>query len=182
MRARSIRLVLTDNDGVLTDTGVYYNADGEMLKRYSIRDGLGVERLRDAGIETAVITGEQSPSITARAGRLQLPHVFLGVRDKGAFLEPFLVEAGLERSQIAFIGDDVNDMGLISAINPFGLTGAPLDAIPTVAAAVHFHSTVAGGQGAFRDFAEWIISLRDHGGPYRPSMSGMSQLEPTAHA
>lgn len=163
MRAQRIRLVLTDNDGVLTDTGVYYNAEGEALKRYSIRDGVGVERLRAAGIQTAVITGEQSPSITARAGMLNLPHVFLGVKDKGAFLAPFLQSAGLDIAEIAFIGDDVNDMGLFHQINPFGLTGAPSDAIPVIAATAHYTCTVVGGHGAFRDFADWILQLRSSG-------------------
>lgn len=73
-RAARIKLVLTDNDGVLTDTGVYYSERGEELKRFSIRDGMGVERLRKlAGIETAIITGEQSGSVKKRAEKLHLP-------------------------------------------------------------------------------------------------------------
>ncbi len=71
-RARRIRLVLTDNDGVLTDTGVYYGIDGELMKRYSIRDGMGVERLRDAGVETAIVTGEVSGNVKKRAEKLQI--------------------------------------------------------------------------------------------------------------
>jgi 3-deoxy-D-manno-octulosonate 8-phosphate phosphatase (KDO 8-P phosphatase) len=159
-RARRIRLVLTDSDGVLTDCGVYYSDRGEALRRFSVRDGMGVERLRDAGIATAIVTRELSGCVERRAAKLGLPHLFLGVRDKAAHLPAILAETGLELGDLAYIGDDVNDLGIMAAIGERGLTGAPADAMPDVLAACHYRCVERGGHGAFRDFAEWILALR----------------------
>jgi len=159
-RARSLKLVLTDSDGVLTDAGVYYSESGEAFKRFSIRDGMGVERLRVAGVETAIITGEKSESVRRRAEKLQMPHVYLGVKNKRQELERILQETGLTIPQIGYIGDDVNDLGIIDAIADRGLTAAPSDAMPVVLENVHYHCILPGGHGAFRDFAEWILRMR----------------------
>ena len=95
-RAARLRLVLTDSDGVLTDTGVYYSERGEELKRFSIRDGMGVERLRNAGVDTGIVTGERSPSVVRRAEKLGLPHVLLGVKDKLRRRAGLVRRAGLD--------------------------------------------------------------------------------------
>jgi 3-deoxy-D-manno-octulosonate 8-phosphate phosphatase (KDO 8-P phosphatase) len=159
-RARRLKLVLTDSDGVLTDTGVYYSEDGEAFKRFSIRDGMGVERLRVAGVETGIITGEKSESVRRRAEKLQLSHLYLGVKDKRQRLEGILEETGLTIAQIGYIGDDVNDLGILDAVAGSGLTAAPSDAMPVVLKMVHYHCLLPGGHGAFRDFAEWILRMR----------------------
>jgi 3-deoxy-D-manno-octulosonate 8-phosphate phosphatase (KDO 8-P phosphatase) len=159
-RARRLRLVLTDSDGVLTDGGVYYSDRGEALRRFSVRDGMGVERLRIAGIATAIMTREQSGCVERRAAKLRLPHLFLGVQDKAAQLPAVLAETGLEVDALAYIGDDVNDLGIMAAIGERGLTAAPADAMPELLAACHHRCAARGGHGAFRDFAEWILSLR----------------------
>jgi 3-deoxy-D-manno-octulosonate 8-phosphate phosphatase (KDO 8-P phosphatase) len=159
-RARQIKLVLTDVDGVLTDTGVYYSARGEELKRFSIRDGMGMERLRDQGIETAMITREASPRVEARSKQLKLPHYFPGVWDKREALGRVLKEAGLKLSELAYIGDDVNDVGIMDAIRLEGLTACPADAMPEARAVVQYVAKAPGGNGAFRDFAEWILKNR----------------------
>ena len=159
-RAARIRLVLTDNDGVLTDTGVFYGSEGEVMKRYSIRDGMGVERLRDAGIETAIVTGEVSGNVKKRAEKLQLRFLYLGVREKEALLPEILRDTGCSIDQIAYIGDDVNDLGIMAAIAPHGITAAPADAVDGVARMVHYRCTSRGGFGAFREFADWILSSR----------------------
>ena len=118
-RASMIRLVLTDNDGVLTDTGVYYNENGEAFKRFSIRDGMGVELLKREGIETAIITSEVSPSVTRRSEKLNMRWLFLGIKDKESYLADILKETGLSVSQLAYVGDDVNDLGIIRRIGAF---------------------------------------------------------------
>jgi 3-deoxy-D-manno-octulosonate 8-phosphate phosphatase (KDO 8-P phosphatase) len=159
-RARKLKLILTDNDGVLTDTGVYYAESGEAMKRFSIRDGMGVELLRNDGVETAIITSETSPSVKSRAVKLQMPRVYLGVKDKRAHLDVVLRDHGLTADQIGYIGDDVNDLAIIEEIRKAGLTAAPADAMPVVASAVHYRCQKNGGHGAFRDFAEWILHLR----------------------
>lgn len=159
-RAASVKLVLTDNDGVLTDTGVYYGPTGEVFKRFSIRDGMAVRLLRSEGIETAIITGETSPSIRRRAEKLKMQFLYLGIDDKKLHLANILASTRLAPHQIAFIGDDVNDLGIIEAVRAEGLTGAPSDAMPPVARAVHYLCGTPGGRGAFREFADWLITLR----------------------
>jgi 3-deoxy-D-manno-octulosonate 8-phosphate phosphatase (KDO 8-P phosphatase) len=159
-RAAGIRLVISDNDGVFTDNGVYYGETGEVMKRYSIRDGMGVERLREHGVDTAIMTGEVSPSIARRAEKLRMPHLYLGVKDKLSKLPSVLRDTGLELHELAYIGDDVNDLGIIGAISPRGITACPGDAMSFVEPFVHYVSRQKGGYGAFRDFAEWLIALR----------------------
>ncbi|MCS6930353.1 MAG: HAD-IIIA family hydrolase [Saprospiraceae bacterium] len=157
-KAKQIRLLLTDCDGVLTDGGVYYSAQGEQLKRFSIRDGMGVERLRKlCAIDTGIVTGEHSPIVARRAEKLQMTHLYLGVKDKGACLRDILAKHHLKREEIAFIGDDVNDLEVLQFV---GLSACPADALPPVKAIVHYVCTQLGGHGAFREFAEWIIQLR----------------------
>jgi len=168
-RARAVRLVLTDSDGVLTDTGVYYSERGEELKRFSIRDGLGVERLRQAGIETGIVTGELSPSVVRRAEKLALPTVLLGVKDKLGAVRGLCAERGLGLDEVAYIGDDVNDLAVLAEVSRRGLTASPSDGLPSVRAVVTHVCAAPGGHGAFREFAEWILSHRAEAPPSRRS-------------
>ncbi|NUP07145.1 MAG: HAD-IIIA family hydrolase [Polyangiaceae bacterium] len=158
-RAARVKLVLTDCDGVLTDNGVYYSARGEEMKRFSIRDGMGVERLRNAGIETAIITGENAEMVQRRADKLKI-RAHLGVKDKAGRLPELLALHAVALNEIAYIGDDVNDLGAMDEVAPGGLVAAPGDAMPDVARRVHFLTKAPGGHGAFREFAEWILAAR----------------------
>jgi 3-deoxy-D-manno-octulosonate 8-phosphate phosphatase (KDO 8-P phosphatase) len=157
-RAARVKLVLTDCDGVLTDGGVYYSERGEELKRFSIRDGMGVERLRGAGIAVAIITGESSASVSRRAEKIGA-RALLNVKDKADCVDRTVAELALTLGEVAYIGDDVNDLPAIERLAPHGLVGAPHDAMPEVRRATHWVSGVNGGHGAFRDFAEWILAL-----------------------
>ncbi|HQU74458.1 MAG: HAD-IIIA family hydrolase [Calditrichaeota bacterium] len=157
-RARAIRLVLTDSDGVLTDTGVYYSARGEEMKRFSIRDGMGFERLRKlAGVQVGIITGENSEPVKRRAEKLQVEEVHLGIKDKEAVLEQLMEKYELSESEIAYIGDDTNDVAVMSRV---GLSACPADATVFAREVAHFLCPNEGGHGAFRDFAELIIAAR----------------------
>lgn len=157
-RAGKIRLLLTDVDGVLTDNGVYYSEAGELMKRFSIRDGMGVERLRKlCNIETGIVTGETSGSVAKRAEKLKITELHLGIKDKGSLLAQILEQKGLKAEEIAFIGDDVNDIGIMQQV---GITACPADAMAQVAALVDYHCLQKGGEGAFREFAEWLIAFR----------------------
>ena len=160
-RACRIKLVLTDCDGVLTDAGVYYSDGGEALRRFSVRDGMGVERLREAGIATGILTRERSRAVERRAEKLGLPYIFLGVADKARHFATIQRETGLDRENFGYIGDDVNDLGIISLVGEAGLTAAPADAFDSVVKEVHYHCPRPGGHGAFRNFAEWILGLRN---------------------
>jgi 3-deoxy-D-manno-octulosonate 8-phosphate phosphatase (KDO 8-P phosphatase) len=165
-RAQRIALVVSDNDGVMTDGTVYVSASGEAMKAYSVRDGMGVERLRDAGIATAILTREAEALIQRRADKLKLPYLWTQVRDKRAHLGQILEATQLSIDQLAYIGDDLNDLEIIAAIGELGLTAAPADAMPRVRESVHHVCTAPGGRGAFRDFAEWLLRLRStSGGP-----------------
>jgi 3-deoxy-D-manno-octulosonate 8-phosphate phosphatase (KDO 8-P phosphatase) len=159
-RARRCRLVLSDVDGVLTDAGVFYSARGEELVRFSRRDGLGVELLRAAGIETGLVSRENSPIVRARAEKLGLGIVALGIQDKLVELPHLLSRAERTLEEVAYLGDDVNDLGILGAIAERGLCGAPGDADSSVRRIVHRFGVASGGHGAFREFADWILSLR----------------------
>ncbi len=157
-KARKIRMLLTDVDGVLTDTGVYYSDVGEVLKRFSIRDGMGVERLRQiVNVETGIITGERSASIKKRADKLQIAELHLGIKEKVQVLEEIMVRTSLGPEQIAYIGDDMNDLEIIKTV---GLSACPGDSFPAIKKIADFICIARGGQGAFREFAEFIISAQ----------------------
>ncbi|MEI6846644.1 MAG: HAD-IIIA family hydrolase [Chlorobiaceae bacterium] len=160
IRAKRIKLVISDNDGVFTDNGVYYSERGEEMKRYSIRDGMGVERLKAVGIDVGIMTGEVSPSIKKRSEKLGIKNLYLGIKDKVSMFETVLSETGFTKHQIAYIGDDVNDLGIMNQICVEGLTACPQDATVFVEPVVHYRAKFNGGHGAFRDFAEWLINLR----------------------
>jgi len=157
-RAVKVRMVLTDCDGVLTDNGVYYSDAGEELKRFSIRDGMGVERLRkQCGIETAIITGEVSPSVVKRAEKLKITELHLGIKDKPAILRDIADRTGIALCEMAYIGDDTNDL---EALGMVGMACCPADAMHFAKEVAHYTSTEPGGYGAFRDVAELIIKSK----------------------
>ncbi len=154
-KASQICLVLTDCDGVLTDGGVYYSDQGEALKRFHMRDGMGVKRLRLAGIETGIVTGEMSPSVLKRAERLQITEVHLGARDKLVVVTQLLKLRNLKWENLAYIGDDVNDLPVLRRV---GISACPADAVDAVRGSVQMVLRTPGGQGVFREFAEQILA------------------------
>ncbi|MDZ7766286.1 MAG: HAD-IIIA family hydrolase [Melioribacteraceae bacterium] len=154
-KARKIKLVLTDCDGVLTDTGTYYSARGEEMKRFSIRDGMGTERLRKfCNIETGIVTGENSGIVSRRAEKLNITEVHLGIKDKASLVKEIAERLELSLEEIAFIGDDTNDLKIMKLV---GLTACPSDATRFAKEISDLIVESKGGQGAFRDFAEFII-------------------------
>jgi 3-deoxy-D-manno-octulosonate 8-phosphate phosphatase (KDO 8-P phosphatase) len=156
-RAANVRLVVSDVDGVLTDAGVYYSAAGEALKRFSMRDGMGVELLRNAGIRTAFLTREQSPIVAARAEKLRIHALYAGELDKRQALPKLVQELGVPAQAVAYIGDDVNDLAALHWVAEAGLAVCPADAAPKVAAAAHFITAARGGHGAFRELCDLIL-------------------------
>lgn len=153
-----IKIVLTDNDGVLTDTGVYYSSKGEEYKRFSIRDGMGVERLRKyTGIETIIITGEESGSVKARAEKLKIKEYYLGVEKKVKVLPKIMKKNNVKPENIAFIGDDANDIDLMKMI---GFKVTPADGMNFIKEISDYVCEHNGGNGAFRELAELIIAFQ----------------------
>lgn len=159
VRAQRLRVLLSDVDGTLTDAGVYCSAEGEQLKRFSVRDGMGVELLAEEGIVTALVTREVSGVVRCRARKLGV-RLFEGIAHKGLALAMILDELAVSAKEVAFVGDDVNDLGVMHLLGETGLTAAPSDAVAAVASFAHFVTRARGGRGAFREFADWILELR----------------------
>lgn len=153
-KAGDIRLFLTDVDGVLTDAGMYYSEEGDELKKFNTRDGMGLALLRKAGILTGIITTENTKLVERRAAKLKLDILRQGANDKALVLVGILKEFHLSASQVAYIGDDLNDLGIIQQV---GLSAAPADAVPTIAGIVNYVCKNRGGSGCVREFAEKIL-------------------------
>lgn len=156
-RARRIRLVLTDVDGVLTDAGMYYSEAGDELKKFSTRDGKGFELLRTAGLQVGLLTSEQTALVERRAAKLKLHIVRQGAVDKAPVFEEILAETGFTPAEIAYMGDDLADLPVLERV---GLAACPADAISAVQQRVHYVSSKSGGAGCFRDLAELILQHR----------------------
>jgi YrbI family 3-deoxy-D-manno-octulosonate 8-phosphate phosphatase len=157
-KAGRIQLLITDCDGVLTDGGVYYSEQGEVLKKFNIRDGMGVERLRRlAEVETGIISGELSLSIRRRAEKLGIEECHLGVKYKSEIVQAIAARRDIPLKAIAYIGDDVNDLEAFSLV---GLCACPNDALSEVKARADYVCRLKGGEGAFREFGEVIIAAR----------------------
>jgi 3-deoxy-D-manno-octulosonate 8-phosphate phosphatase (KDO 8-P phosphatase) len=136
---------------------VFYGSEGEVMKRFNIRDGMGVERLRAIGIEVGIITGEKSESVVKRAEKLRIELVHLYSKDKKATLTEILSKHEYEPEEIAYIGDDVND---IEIMNMVGLPACPADAFIETRDAAKYVCRRPGGHGAFRELCELIIEAK----------------------
>lgn len=157
-KAKQIKLLLTDCDGVLTDGGVYYGNEGEVLKKFNMKDGMGVERLNTlVKVQTGIITGEVSPSVMKRATKLQITELHLGIKNKLAILKQIMGNHNLKKEQIAYIGDDVNDIEIMQAV---GLSACPADAVILTKNIANYICEKKGGDGCFREFAELIIASK----------------------
>ncbi len=156
-KARKIKLVVTDIDGVWTDAKIYYTNDGEYMKSFSYYDGMGTALLSAAGIPTAIITGENSAPVAARAKKLKIVDVFLGVEDKLEVFESLLEKYKLIPSQVAYIGDDINDYAVMQVA---GLTASPSNTPAFHILKPDVLLERAGGDGAFREFADLILAAR----------------------
>lgn len=157
-KLEKIKLVIADNDGVFTDNGVFYSTEGEVFKRFSIRDGMGVERLRKyAGVETIIITGEESGSVKARAKKLKINEYYLGIKKKQDLLESILKKNNVAAEEIAFIGDDSNDFEIMKLV---GFRATPNDGMSFIKEICDYVCENKGGNGAFRELAELIIAFK----------------------
>ena len=156
-RAKPIELLALDVDGVLTDGRLYFGNNGEELKTFHIRDGLGIKLLRHAGIEVAIITGRQSAMVERRARELNLIHVIQARDDKLTALTELAQELALGFEQIAYMGDDLPDL---AAIRRAGLGLSVADAHHEVARHADWQSQARGGQGAVREACELLLQAQ----------------------
>jgi YrbI family 3-deoxy-D-manno-octulosonate 8-phosphate phosphatase len=152
-----VRMLAMDVDGVLTDAGMYYSESGDELKKFNTRDGMGIKMLQAAGIITAFITKENTAIVERRGKKLAVPEVHQGVDDKLTDLTRLVRKYGFTLAQVAYIGDDVNDLEVLKAV---GFSSAPADAMPIVIQAVHYVCAKKGGEGAVRELTDLILAAR----------------------
>lgn len=157
-KAKKIRFFVTDIDGVLTDGNLYFGNQGEELKAFYVRDGLGIKWLQNAGLTTAIITGRTSQLVQNRADGLGITHVIQGREDKKTALIEMCNTLGFSLEETAYIGDDVQDL---SAIRAVGLGCTVADASPLVKTHADWQSDFVGGRGAVRQLAELILTAQD---------------------
>jgi len=156
-RCRRLRLVLSDVDGVMTDGRVLFLPGGGEAKSFHVRDGLGVALARRAGLRVGILSGRTAEVVARRAEELGLSPVRQGVADKGAELRRILAQEGLAAHEVAFIGDDVNDLPVVREV---GLSAAPADAPLEVRAEAFMVTDARGGEGCLREFLEAILRAR----------------------
>lgn len=149
-----INYLVLDVDGVFTDGCVYYDANGELAKKFDMRDGMGLEILRQNGVEVIVITSENSALVKKRMEKLQIKHTFLGVKDKYSFIQNFIQNKATTWSNLAYVGDDVNDLANICTV---GWSFSPANATETVKQHVDFVLNNNSANGAIREVCEWIM-------------------------
>lgn len=149
-----IDYLVLDVDGVFTDGCVYYGPAGELMKKFDMRDGMGLEILRQHQVEVIVMTSENSDLVAARMKKLQIGHCFLGVKDKFAFLTHFLQERNATLGQVGYVGDDVNDMANICSV---GWSFCPANGTEIVKRHADYVLTNASAQGAIREVCELVI-------------------------
>ena len=152
---KKIKLLVVDVDGTLTDAGMYWSAEGDQLKKFNTRDAKGLELVRKAGVEVAIITSENSPIVTARANKLGIQHCFVGVEKKQPCLEALASELSIDLAEVAYIGDDINDLDCLKIS---GFPACPADAVEAVTATAQYISKYAGGMGAVREICELICA------------------------
>ncbi|OFV46452.1 HAD family hydrolase [Oligella sp. HMSC09E12] len=161
-RASLIELVIFDVDGVLTDGGLYYTANGESQKRFHALDGHGLKMLKQSGIEVALMTGRQSEITTRRSAELGITHLLQNVRNKAEALVELSKTLAIELERVAFIGDDVIDL---PAMRRVGLALSVPNAPVYVQQAADWVSQLAGGHGAAREHCDMILASQGLLGP-----------------
>ena len=152
-----IKALALDFDGVLTDGAIWWGPDGQEWKRLHFRDIMGVSLASKAGLILGIISGENSLLIDRYATKMNIQHVFKGIKDKASALKTFSVNIHAELTEIAYMGDDVNDL---KAMELAGLSAAPSDAHPENLAIAGFRSQFPGGAGAVREFIDFLLKNR----------------------
>lgn len=153
-RATQIALLILDVDGVLTNGQLLFGDQGEAMKVFNTQDGLGLSVAHRAGLQTAIITGRESEMVRRRGAELKIANVYQGARDKIQAYEELLAKYELTPEQVAYIGDDLNDLAVMSRV---GLACAVANAVPDVKQRAHFVTTREGGRGAVREVIELIL-------------------------
>lgn len=156
--AQKLQLLLLDVDGVLTDGGIILGNEGFEAKRFDVKDGMGIHRIQNAGIQVGIITGRQSEAVSQRAEELGIEEVHQSVDSKTSLLKKLMKQKNLNAAQLAYMGDDVQDLPILRQV---GLSLAPADARPEVRDYCDLVAEKAGGHGAVRDVIEQLMGYRN---------------------
>lgn len=156
-RVKQVKILVLDVDGVMTDGRLYYHDDGTESKAFDVRDGHGIKMLKQAGIETALISGRNSPMVKKRAADLGITEVVQGVRDKVPVLTEILSRKSLKLEEAAFVGDDIVDLTVMSRV---GFAVVVADASEYLFDIAHYVTLAPGGRGAVREVAELILGVQ----------------------
>jgi YrbI family 3-deoxy-D-manno-octulosonate 8-phosphate phosphatase len=153
-KLRKIKLLAIDVDGVLTDAGAYYSENGVELKKFSVRDGMGMTLLRKAGFKVAIVTTEKTKIAEMRARRLQVDDLYQGIAKKVDVIEDLLKKYSLKWNEVAFIGDDINDVPVLQRV---GFAATPADATALNKKYADYISTKNGGHGCVREICDMLL-------------------------
>ena len=160
-KIKNIKLFITDCDGCLTDGGMYYSEFGDELKKFNTRDGMGIKLLNDIGIITGIITGESRELNKRRVEKLKIKEYHFGIDDKLGVVNHLCDIYGIRKSQIVYIGDDINDLEAIRDIKRSGgFTVCPKDAHKTIKRNVNYVGKKKGGEGIVREIADLIVKVK----------------------
>ena len=150
-----IKLIGTDVDGTLTDAGMYYTVYGDIMKKFNTHDGMGLKLCQAAGIKTAILTSENTPIVAKRAEKLKIDYLFQGMKSKLEVITSLCNELDIKLENVAYIGDDINDFEILSAV---GLKACPADALPKIKNIPNIKiMSLKGGEGAVREFIDNYI-------------------------
>ena len=152
-----IKYLIIDVDGTLTDSGIYYDDNGNELKRFSTRDAAGFFAAHKVGMKIMILTGRECPATTRRMTEMRVDFLVQDCKDKVAYLEKFIKEEGLDKSQLGYIGDDLNDLPPMMLC---AFKGCPKDACEEVKAVADYVAETKGGKGAVRDVINHILKVR----------------------
>ena len=156
-KLKEIKIILTDVDGVLTDGGMYYSDDGDVMKKFHTRDGMGVTLLRKQNLPTIIVTKEKTKIVKKWSSKMKIKKLYDGIIDKEFVIEQICKNYSVTLSELAYIGDDVNDLVLLKKV---GFSASPYDAISEAKKIVDYVCKTKGGCGAFREFADLILDSR----------------------
>lgn len=151
---KSIKLIVLDVDGVLTDGSLYIGSNQVEYKQFNTQDGMGITLAHYAGLKTAIITGRKSEAVTKRAKELKVNYVYQGISNKLEVLSELLIELGLTVDEICYMGDDINDLPILETV---GISFAPDNAVELVKESVDIVTKHSGGNGAVREMVEVIL-------------------------
>ena len=154
---RRIKLLVLDVDGVLTDGGLWFDDNGQLIKRFDVRDGLGIRLLQQTGVKIAFLSGGQGGATEVRARQLGIQHCLVGIKDKPEAVLQLQQQLGIDMAETGFVGDDLNDLAVRPVV---GLLMAPADACAPVRHGAHAVLKNKGGHGAIRELAERILQTR----------------------